>query len=97
MIAPRAEQEISSEGVCELYQPIFLSVLFFAHQHRLFALLPMLSHRHWLKSLAEESSTVSNRNIHSIPSWQILSVYNSLSMAAFASRNVIASGIGISR
>ena len=30
-----------------------------AHQHRVFALLPMLSHRHWLRSSAKESSTVS--------------------------------------
>ena len=30
-----------------------------AHQHRLFTLLPILSHRHWLKSFAKESSTSS--------------------------------------
>ena len=58
---------ISSEGVCvcELVSAYLSVSTVPAHQHRLFALLPMLSHRHWLKSLAEESSTVSNRNIHS--------------------------------
>ena len=39
-----------------------------AHQHRLFALLPMRSLRHWLKSLEKESSTVLNRNIPSTDS-----------------------------
>ena len=39
---------ISAEGACQLYQPEFISTGP-AHLHKLFALLPMLSHRLWLE------------------------------------------------
>ena len=51
MTAPKVE------AVCELYQPVFLSVLFLHTSTDCARSFQCLSHRHWLKSVAKESST----------------------------------------